>query len=124
MGVKSNDTETVPLCSLHHREQHRLGKTVFEDKYGISFRDIVERLTQKPRISIENNQYVATLEGMPQERYFLGDVSIGRKEAIRRAIGFFREQFTDLITNQRKPVSSSGRRTGVSAAGGEWPWLL
>jgi hypothetical protein len=126
MGVKCPDTETAPLCQMHHREQHRIGKRAFEDKYGISFRDIIARLTQKPRIQIIEGHYVATLEGFPLETYRAGPLEIGRKEAIRRSVEFFREQYIDMVRG-RKPSGSAlsvCRRTGVSAASGEWPWLV
>ena len=35
MGSKGPDSGAIPLCRLHHEEQHRLGWPAFEAKYGI-----------------------------------------------------------------------------------------
>lgn len=124
MGQTASDFSCVPLCRLHHTEQTRMGKVRFQDKYGICFRDIIARLTQKPRIQIVNGNYVAVLEGMPQESYLVGPVRIGRKEAIRKAVEFFKEQYIDVQSGRKPAGSLTGRQTGVVAAGGEWPWLV
>ena len=35
VSQKPHDAFTVPLCSYHHREQHRIGEPAFERKYGV-----------------------------------------------------------------------------------------
>lgn len=35
-GSKGSDHEAIPLCSEHHREQHRIGWPAFEEKYRFS----------------------------------------------------------------------------------------
>ncbi len=36
IGLKGPDNEAIPLCRLHHLEQHRIGWSAFESKYGFS----------------------------------------------------------------------------------------
>ena len=52
MGQKSSDRETIPLCSLHHREQHRIGLRQFSRTYELDIPALVEALNEKPRIHI------------------------------------------------------------------------
>lgn len=44
MGRKPSDRWAVPLCSVHHAEQHRIGESAFEARYGLNLRDTAERL--------------------------------------------------------------------------------
>lgn len=44
MGMKPPDRWTVPLCNVHHTEQHRIGHPAFDAKYDLSLREIAERL--------------------------------------------------------------------------------
>ena len=37
MGLKCNDTRTVPLCYKHHMECHALGRITFQEAYNICF---------------------------------------------------------------------------------------
>ena len=34
-GLKPSDCWTISLCRYHHAEQHRIGETAFEKRYGI-----------------------------------------------------------------------------------------
>ena len=37
MGIKCNDTRTVPLCHKHHMECHALGRITFQEAHNICF---------------------------------------------------------------------------------------
>jgi len=39
-GYKPGDEWLLPLCRAHHREQHQIGQHAFEQRYGISMRDL------------------------------------------------------------------------------------
>jgi|SRR5208337_183137 len=53
MGQKSSDRETIPLCSLHHREQHRIGLRQFSRDYELDIPELVRQLNEKPQLFIE-----------------------------------------------------------------------
>lgn len=44
MGTKASDKYTVPLCTFHHAEQHRMGWKSFEAKYGFVALSVAEFL--------------------------------------------------------------------------------
>ena len=44
MGQKPGDDRTVPMCSGHHAEQHRIGEKSFAAKYGVDLEAIAARL--------------------------------------------------------------------------------
>jgi hypothetical protein len=46
LGVKPSDTYTIPLCSDHHAEQHRIGEASFEKRHGINMRAIADGLSR------------------------------------------------------------------------------
>lgn len=46
LGVKPSDTHTIPLCSGHHQEQHTIGESAFERRYGINMRQIADGLAR------------------------------------------------------------------------------
>ena len=53
MAQKSSDREAIPLCSLHHREQHRIGLRQFSTSYELDIPALVEQLNQRPYIFIK-----------------------------------------------------------------------
>lgn len=40
IGLKPSDCWTISLCSEHHREQHAIGETAFEKRYGIDMKKL------------------------------------------------------------------------------------
>jgi len=46
MGLKPHDRFGVPLCRLHHREQHDCGQATFEDRHGIDLDAIAAELVR------------------------------------------------------------------------------
>ena len=71
MGQKSSDRETIPLCSLHHREQHRIGLRQFQASYELDIAGLVAALNEKPRLSVKNVPVQWTKDGTMWERYWL-----------------------------------------------------
>ena len=37
MALKGPDNEALPLCTIHHRERHRIGRDTFFKKYGFLY---------------------------------------------------------------------------------------
>src|SRR5438270_12171018 len=50
MGQKSDDRQTIPLCSKHHRDSklsyHRMGRGSFERHYMLDIGSLVEQLNE------------------------------------------------------------------------------
>lgn len=44
MGTKVADRHTVPLCTWHHAEQHRIGWAAFQLRYGFFAKEVAEFL--------------------------------------------------------------------------------
>jgi hypothetical protein len=67
LGQKSPDTSAVPLCAKHHRtgndSYHRLGPRKFGERHNLDLAAIVRRLNLKPKVRIQNGEFVAHLEG-------------------------------------------------------------
>jgi len=57
MGQKPDDSLTVPLCSIHHREQHNIGERTFWEREGIDPAPLAKRL-----YAISGQYQLATLE--------------------------------------------------------------
>src|ERR1022692_3181067 len=78
LGQKSPDTSAVPLCAKHHRtgndSYHRLGPRQFGEVHCLDLAAIVRRLNLKPRLRIQNGEFVARLEGC---QYRLGKAEKG-----------------------------------------------
>lgn len=47
-GMKPPDTETVPLCRVHHDEYHLQGGKSFEHKYGLDLAEEARFLASAP----------------------------------------------------------------------------
>ncbi len=47
LGVKPSDLWTLPLCSVHHAQQHNIGEASFERIYKIDMKAIAQALWQK-----------------------------------------------------------------------------
>lgn len=47
IGMKPSDCYSLPLCSSHHGEQHRIGEQSFEKKYRFSMRQVADRLWKR-----------------------------------------------------------------------------
>lgn len=47
MGMKPSDNWTIPLCDMHHKIQHDMGETAFEQTYGVDMKAIAQALWQR-----------------------------------------------------------------------------
>jgi hypothetical protein len=52
MGQKADDSLGIPLCSTHHKEQHRIGWKRFIVDYRLNLATLLAGLNEKPRIVI------------------------------------------------------------------------
>ena len=47
IGLKTDDTQAVPLCHIHHMAYHNVGRVAFEKEHGLDMsREIIRTLTQ------------------------------------------------------------------------------
>lgn len=46
-GIKPHDSNGVPLCRHHHREQHDCGVHTFEDRHGIDLEALAAEFVRK-----------------------------------------------------------------------------
>jgi len=44
MGEKPSDCWAIPLCAVHHREQHDIGEPAFEKRYGFDMKAVAREL--------------------------------------------------------------------------------
>jgi hypothetical protein len=92
LSQKASDLCTVPICHFHHRTDnlslHKIGRVRFEEIHGLNLLDIASRLSRKPKLRIEGDRWVASIDG---EDYVLRPVHDGVKHAIRAAIALCRE---------------------------------
>lgn len=58
-GMKPGDDRVIPLCTHHHREQHQIGESTFEARYGIKMAEIAADLW---RVSPHGIRYRSTHE--------------------------------------------------------------
>jgi hypothetical protein len=47
LGMKPSDCWAIPLCSIHHAGQHRVGEKAFERAHSIDMRKIAQALWSK-----------------------------------------------------------------------------
>jgi hypothetical protein len=96
MGQKSSDRSAIPLCARHHRtgndSYHKLGPAKFAQVHRLSIREIVARLSAKPRIRVECGTFVGRFG---EEEYKLGSVKDGLAQAIRRMTDFRKSRELD-----------------------------
>ena len=55
LGQKCSDLDTLPLCSAHHREQHRIGLRQFQKTYELDIPALLEMLQEKPRLFVKRH---------------------------------------------------------------------
>lgn len=67
MGQKCSDLETIPLNSIYHKEQHRIGLKAFARTYELDVPSLLVILSQKPHICVvrwrEDWRFVADYAG-------------------------------------------------------------
>jgi len=53
MSQKADDRLTIPMCSIHHKEQHRIGWKRFSASYDLDIAALLNLLTERPRLEID-----------------------------------------------------------------------
>jgi hypothetical protein len=116
LSQKSSDRETIPLCSLHHQEQHRIGLRQFQASYELDIPALVEALNERPRIFPDrhatNPFYFAVYR---DERFLLFPVSQGIGESVELAKMLCREYLIDSLFLSRFSRNSNKGSGGVRA---------
>jgi hypothetical protein len=110
MAQKRSDFETIPLCRMHHREQHSIGWPAFVQEYNLDVRWWIAQLTEKPRIIIsvvpirwpfgvrDQHFYFADYRG---QLFKLHPVCNGFKESWRIASALCREILISELYKER-----------------------
>jgi hypothetical protein len=52
MGQKRDDFRAIPMCLIHHDEQHQIGWPRFIQTYELDVREILRELRERPRLEI------------------------------------------------------------------------
>lgn len=67
IGSKPGDNWTLPACSNHHAEQHRVGEQTFEKTYKLSMKKIAASLWQRSPHRIPYERKQASLLSSPKD---------------------------------------------------------
>jgi hypothetical protein len=100
MSQKADDTLTIPLCSLHHKEQHRIGWKRFIATYELNLPILLAVLTEKPKLFPWNGYWWMKYRA---DAFRLCPLERGIKDAWNIARGRCREV---LIEAEFEPVFS------------------
>jgi hypothetical protein len=107
MGQKRSDLDTLPLCSAHHEEQHRIGWPRFIQTYKLDVQGILIDLRERPRLEIVQ-QFVGKplrtpmyLASYRQSEFLLCPASKGIKAAIQCAFRVCGEHLRDELIQRR-----------------------
>jgi hypothetical protein len=105
MGQKRSDLDTLPLCSAHHEEQHRIGWPRFIQTYELDVQEILRELREKPRLVIVPREEEAGLRYWHAlyrgQEFLLDPVAYGAKNAILRAFRVCGEYLRDQLIQRR-----------------------
>jgi hypothetical protein len=108
LSQKSSDKEAIPLCYLHHREQHRIGLKRFQKTYELDIPSLIDMLQEKPRIAIGRTArtagyYVALYRS---ELFTLLPVHLGLGESVALALQLCREYLIESHFHAARECSS------------------
>lgn len=117
MGQKCSDLDTVPLCGIHHREQHRIGLRQFQRRYELNIPALLTVLKEKPRlfvrtqfVRIDNGIELYWLCSYRGEAFRLLSVALGLAESIELAKVRCREfLLSDYFDAERERRQVPGR---------------
>lgn len=103
MGQKASDLDTLPMCRLHHDEQHRIGWPQFIRTYQLDVQWWLNELRLKPRIDVMTAvppaRYSMFYRG---DQYYLLPVSAGFQSSWALAIDLCREVLIAEVFGKRK----------------------
>lgn len=89
ISQKAPDRRAIPLCPLHHKEYHRIGRRKFELSYELDIEGLIAKLNERPKVRVLGSRFVASLGG---DEYDLGPLSITLAGAVAAAIAICRER--------------------------------
>jgi len=95
---EASDLETIPLCGLHHKEQHRIGLKRFTHSYDLDIPAILERLTARPRIVPMGDAFIGFFLG---EEHVLCPLGAGLNSAIRRMVAVRSDVLRDYLLQKK-----------------------
>jgi hypothetical protein len=106
LSQKSSDRETVPLCSLHHKEQHRIGLKRFARDYNLDIPTMLRALNHRPRIFAGLYRSLYGVERFyfaeyRDECFTLLPISVGLTESVKLAKQLCREHLIDTVFMNR-----------------------
>jgi len=104
LSQKASDRRSIPLCSPHHKEYHRIGRRKFEASYKLDIEALIGKLNEKPLVRILGGRFVATLGG---EEYALCPVTHGVAAMTRQAIRHLAGAPADRPAIVRSPTGYS-----------------
>jgi hypothetical protein len=101
MRQKRSDFETIPLCQMHHDEQHDKGWKDFLAKYDLDLIGLLTALNAKPKV-YQNpdrlNRYWMDYQG---ESYILTPIEEGVKKATAFAQSLRREWLIENVFRRK-----------------------
>lgn len=119
MSQKCSDLDTIPLCNLHHREQHRIGLRHFCASCELDIPALLEALQEKPRmfvrtqfVRIDNGIELYWLCSYRGECFRLLPVALGPAESFELAKIRCREYLIETYFHserERRPTSDRFR---------------
>lgn len=103
MGQKRNDFGAIPMCSIHHKEQHSIGWPSFIQTYQLDVPAILAELREKPQLLIVTNStgvslYIALYRGA---EFLLEPPSQGVGPSLARAVRVCSEYLRDQLLQRR-----------------------
>ena len=103
MGQKASDFDTIPLNSLWHYEQHRVGLKQFSRTYDLDIPELLKMLTEKPRVQL---YYFVTWEQNGGTRYYRWSAEyrgqllmLGHQDqGLQHSLELLKEQMREILT--------------------------
>lgn len=106
MGQKCSDLDTMPLCRLHHEEQHRIGWPRFIQVYELDVPAILAELRERPKIVVASG--IVSLAPGPhfvalyrEQEFVLKPTSFGLELSVACALSSCGEYLRDQLLQRR-----------------------
>jgi hypothetical protein len=93
LGQKSSDFETIPLASVFHKEQHRIGLRAFCRTYDLDIPALLAMLNEKPRLKVWDARYIGFFR---DETISLGYVEQG----LNHSIWLLKDRMREILSEE------------------------